>query len=30
MNQNKKILVNINTIEDYKLNFDKELLKKVL
>jgi len=26
----KKLLVNINTIEDYKLHFDKELLKKVL
>lgn len=28
--ENEKILVNINTIEDYKLYFDKELLKKVL
>ena len=28
--ESKKLLVNINTIEDYKLHFDKELLKKVL
>lgn len=28
--ENKEILVNINTIEDYKLYFDKELIKKVL
>ena len=28
--ENKKILVNINTIEDYKLYFDRELIKKIL
>ena len=28
--ENEKILVNINIVEDYKLYFDKELLKKVL